>query len=100
MKFLKIKFINLIQIFIVVCFCLFNFSQNAEVLALTSSEGHNFVSSAVKNVGPAVVKIDTERLVERQQFDPTLLDPLLRDLLGEQGISPEKIGRASCRERV
>jgi len=37
-----------------------------------------------------VVKIDTERLVERQQFDPTLLDPLLRDLLGEQGITPER----------
>ena len=90
MKFLKIKFINLIQIFIIFCFCLANFSQKAEVLALTSSENHNFVSSAVKNVGPAVVKIDTERLVERQQFDPTLLDPLLRDLLGEQGISPER----------
>ena len=81
MKSLKIKFINLIQIFIIVCVCLVNFSQKSEVLALTSSEGHNFVSSAVKNVGPAVVKIDTERLVERQQFDPTLLDPLLRDLL-------------------
>ena len=63
MKSLKIKFINLIQIFIIFCFCLINFFQKAEVLALTSSENHNFVSSAVKNVGPAVVKIDTERLV-------------------------------------
>ena len=90
MKFLKIKFTNLIQIFIIVCFCLINISQSSEVLALTSFESHNFVSSAVKNVGPAVVKIDTERLVERQQFDPTLLDPLLRDLLGEQGITPER----------
>tara|TARA_B100000424_G_scaffold163659_1_gene125454 strand:- start:634 stop:1119 length:486 start_codon:yes stop_codon:yes gene_type:complete len=87
---LKIKFINLIQIFIIVCFYLVFFAQGVEVLALTSSENHNFVSSAVKNVGPAVVKIDTERLVERQQFDPTLLDPLLRDLLGDQGISPER----------
>ena len=90
MKFLKVKFINLIQMFIVVCFCLVNFSQINEVSALTSSESHNFVSSAVKNVSPAVVKIDTERLVERQQFDPTLLDPLLRDLLGDQGITPER----------
>ena len=90
MKFLKVKFINLIQIFIVICFCILNFFQNAEVLALTSFESHNFVSSAVKNIAPAVVKIDTERLVERQQFDPTLLDPLLRDLLGEQGITPER----------
>ena len=75
MKFLKIKFINLIQIFIITCFYLFNSFQNSEVLALTSFENHNFVSSAVKNVSPSVVKIDTERLVERQQFDPALLDP-------------------------
>jgi len=88
--FLKIKLINLIQIFIVICFCLVNLSQKTEVLALTSFESHNFVSSAVKNVSPAVVKIDTERLVERQQFDPNLLDPLLRDLLGEQGIKPDR----------
>ena len=90
MKHLKVKFINLIQIFIIACFYLLNNFQNAEVFALNSSESHNFVSSAVKNVGPAVVKIDTERLVERQQFDPNLLDPLLRDLLGEQGITPER----------
>ena len=90
MKFLKIKFINLIQIFIIICFCLVNISQKAEVLALNPSENRNFVSSAVKSVSPSVVKIDTERLVERQQFDPTLLDPLLRDLLGEPGITPDK----------
>ena len=90
MKILKIKFMNLIQIFIVICFFVFNFSNNTQVLASTPSITHNFVSSAVKNVGPAVVKIDTERLVERQQFDPTLLDPLLRDLLGEQGVTPER----------
>ena len=90
MKFLKVKFINLIQLLIIVCFCLVNFSQGGKVFALTSFESHNFVSSAVKNVGPAVVKIDTERLIERQQFDPTLLDPLLRDLLGEQGITPDR----------
>ena len=90
MKFLKIKFTNLIRIFIIFCFCLVNFYQQGEVLALASFDSHNFVSTAVKNVGPAVVKIDTERLVERQQFDPTLLDPLLRDLLGEPGISPDR----------
>ena len=90
MKSLKIKFINLIKIFIIICFCLVNFSPRTEVLALTSSENNNFVSSAVKNVGPAVVKIDTERLIERQQFDPTLLDPLLRDLLGEPSMTPDR----------
>ena len=89
MNFLKIKFFNLISIFIILCFCLVNFSQETDVFALTP-ENHNFVSSAVKNVSPAVVKIDTERSVERQQFDPNLLDPLLRDLLGEPGVFPDK----------
>ncbi len=90
MKFLKIKFIDLIKMFIIVCFCVVNLSQQTEVLALNSFDTHNFVSDAVKNVAPAVVRIDTERLVERQQFDPTLLDPLLRDLLGEPGNTPDR----------
>ena len=90
MKFLTIKFIDLIKMFIIVCFCLGNFFQETEVLALNSFDTNNFVSDAVKNVAPAVVRIDTERLVERQQFDPTLLDPLLRDLLGEPGITPDR----------
>ena len=89
MKFTKIKLTNLIPIFITV-FCLINLFQETEVLALSSFDNQNFVSSAVKNVSPAVVKIDTERLIERQQFDPTLLDPLLRDLLGEPGIGPDR----------
>ena len=79
MKFLEIKFNDLIKILITIFLCLVNFLQQNEVLALSSFENHNFVSEAVKVVSPAVVKIDTERLVERQQFDPTLLDPLLRD---------------------
>ena len=90
MRFLKTKLTNLLKIsFIVFSFviCFYPFS---EVLALNSVDGHNFVSDAVKKVGPAVVRIDTERLVERQQFDPTLLDPLLRDLLGEPGLAPDR----------
>ena len=90
MKFLKIKFVNLITVFIIFCFCLINFITQPEVLAINSFDNHNFVSEAVKNVGPAVVKIDTERLVERQKFDQTLLDPLLRDLLGEPGMAPDR----------
>ena len=66
------------------------FFSNVKAFALDSIENHNFISSAVKQVGPAVVRIDTERSVERQQFDPTLLDPLLRDLLGEPGLLPDK----------
>ncbi len=91
MKFLNVKFVDSIKvIIIIVCFALINLSQKIEVLALDSFDNHNFVSEAVKNVTPAVVRIDTERLVERQQFDPTLLDPLLRDLLGEPGLTPDR----------
>ena len=90
MKLLKIKRIDVIKISVVLFICAINFSKNSMVFALDSSDNHNFVSDAVKNVGPAVVRIDTERLVERQQFDPTLLDPLLRDLLGEPGITPDR----------
>ena len=52
--------------------------------------GHSFVARAVEKVAPAVVRIDTERTVERQPFDPTLIDPLLRDLLGDPATGPER----------
>ena len=90
MRFLKTKFKYLLNISIVVSTFVLYFSPFSEVLALDSLDGHNFISDAVKNVVPAVVRIDTERLVERQQFDPTLLDPLLRDLLGEPGMTPDR----------
>ena len=51
---------------------------------------HSFVAEAVRNVAPAVVRIDTERTIEHEQFDPTLIDPLLRDLLGEPNLGPER----------
>ena len=89
MRFLKTKFSYLFKISLIITFIIF-FYTFSEVLAVYFIDGHNFVSDAVKKVGPAVVKIDTERLVERQQFDPTLLDPLLRDLLGEPGIAPDR----------
>ena len=44
---------------------------------------HSFVADVVRRVAPSVVRIDTERPIERQPFDPTLIDPLLRDLLGD-----------------
>ena len=57
---------------------------------LSVDKEHSFVADAVRNVAPAVVRIDTERTVEREAFDPTLLDPLLRDLLGDPGLVPER----------
>ena len=73
---------------------LFPFAAGVQpVWALSGLDGttsHNFVADAVSQVAPAVVRIDTERTVQRQPFDPTLIDPLLRDLLGEPGIGPER----------
>ncbi|WP_232200689.1 trypsin-like peptidase domain-containing protein [Synechococcus sp. CC9616] len=51
---------------------------------------HSFVADVVQRVAPSVVRIDTERPVERQPFDPTLIDPLLRDLLGDPPQGPER----------
>ena len=82
LKFIKFFFMGLI-LFI-------PFYPYSEVLSAPITNSHNFVSEAIKNVAPAVVRIDTERSIERQQFDPTLLDPLLRDLLGEPDLIPDR----------
>jgi len=63
-------------------------------LAATASP-HSFVAEAVRRVGPAVVRIDTERNVARQAFDPALLDPLLRDLFGDPSGSMRERGQGS-----
>jgi S1-C subfamily serine protease len=46
-------------------------------------------------VSPAVVRIDTERQVARPAFDPTMLDPLLRDLMGDPSTSMRERGQGS-----
>ena len=43
----------------------------------------SFVTAAVARTGPAVVRIDTERIVTRR-FDPFFDDPIFRDFFGEQ----------------
>ncbi len=63
----------------------------ASAVQIPTYEGnHNFVAEAVLRVAPAVVRIDTERTLDRQPFDPNLIDPLLRDLLGEPGYGVER----------
>ena len=64
-------------------------SPSAAVAAAVDAS-HSFVAEAVRQVAPAVVRIDTERRVQRQPYDPTLIDPLLRDLLGEPGMGPQR----------
>jgi S1-C subfamily serine protease len=50
---------------------------------------HNFVSEAVNRVGPAVVRIDTERTIVRSvPSDPFFGDPFFRQFFGNEGLSP------------
>jgi S1-C subfamily serine protease len=62
---------------------------SSSVVALQPSpapiQAGSFVASAVEQVGPAVVRIDTERTVTRQ-MDPLFEDPFFRRFFGEQMI--------------
>ncbi|MFN9546130.1 MAG: trypsin-like peptidase domain-containing protein [Cyanobacteriota bacterium] len=64
-------------------------------LDATAAHPRSFVAEAVRRAGPAVVRIDTERNVARQAFDPALLDPLLRDLFGDPSGSMRERGQGS-----
>jgi Do/DeqQ family serine protease len=53
-----------------------------------TASGQSFVAAAVNKVGPAVVRIDTERTVTRQTSpDPLMDDPFFRRFFGEDGFS-------------
>jgi S1-C subfamily serine protease len=53
------------------------------------------VAQAVRKVAPAVVRIDTERTEGRDPFDPSILDPLLRELFGDPGQGLRERGQGS-----
>ena len=59
------------------------------------TSNHSFVSAAVKRVGPAVVRIDTERTVPRIGLDPSFSDPLLREMFGDQIPNSRERGQGS-----
>ncbi len=67
----------------------------APVLAAPAGSRHSFVADAVRRVAPAVVRIDTERTARGAAFDPTMLDPLLRDLFGDPSGSLRERGQGS-----
>ncbi len=66
-----------------------------QVAAVARPVPHSFVAKAARAVAPAVVRIDIERSVARQPFDPALLDPLLRDLFGDPAGSRRERGQGS-----
>ena len=53
-------------------------------------ESHSFVANVARRVSPSVVRIDIERELQTDEFESDLLDPLLRDLLGDLGTLPKK----------
>ncbi len=53
-------------------------------------ESHSFVANVASKVSPSVVRIDIERELQTDEFESDLLDPLLRDLLGDLGTFPKK----------
>ena len=57
---------------------------------LNISQSHSFVANVAKRVSPSVVRIDIERDIQADEFESDLLDPLLRDLLGDLGGFPQK----------
>jgi len=58
----------------------------AQNLSTSASTRGSFVTAAVKRVGPAVVRIDTERTVTRR-VDPFFDDPFFRRFFGEDFFS-------------
>jgi S1-C subfamily serine protease len=67
----------------------------ADLPGVQDSASHSFVADAARRVGPAVVRIDTERTTSATSFDPTMLDPLLRDLFGDPSGSMRERGQGS-----
>ncbi len=57
-------------------------SKAAPTLAAVSPTGHSFVADAVQQIGPAVVRIDTERTITRN-LDPIFDDPFFRRFFGD-----------------
>ncbi len=53
-------------------------------------EAHSFIANVASKVSPSVVRIDIEREIQTDEFESDLLDPLLRDLLGDLGTFPQK----------
>ncbi len=54
------------------------------------NESHSFVANVASRVSPSVVRIDIERELQTDEFESDLIDPLLRDLLGDLGTFPKK----------
>lgn len=66
-----------------------SFQSSAQRPRITVQEG-DFVAATVQQVGPAVVRIDTERMIIRLPPNPALNDPFLRRFFGLEPPSPQQ----------
>jgi len=62
-------------------------TELAQASVPTPASSRNFVASAIQRVGPAVVRLDTERTVARS--NPFADDPFFRRFFGNEGL-PER----------
>ena len=89
--------LEMMRVFRYICFLstilFFFFLGPISVLASEDfqlNESHSFVANVASRVSPSVVRIDIERDLQTDEFESDLLDPLLRDLLGDLGTFPKK----------
>lgn len=62
-----------------------SFAESQQVAQVPTPANRNFVAAAVDRVGPAVVRIDTERVVTRRIApDPFFNDPFFRQFFGDR----------------
>ena len=84
------RFINIFSLFSILFCFLFEPISVFALADFQESESHSFVANVASKVSPSVVRIDIEREFQTDEFESDLLDPLLKDLLGDLGTFPKK----------
>ena len=84
------RFISIFSLFSILFCFLFEPISLFALADFQESESHSFVANVASKVSPSVVRIDIEREFQTDEFESDLLDPLLKDLLGDLGTFPKK----------
>ena len=84
------RFISIFSLFSILFCFLFEPISVFAIADFQESESHSFVANVASKVSPSVVRIDIEREFQTDEFESDLLDPLLKDLLGDLGTFPKK----------
>ena len=84
------RFISIFSLFSILFCFLFEPISVFALADFQESESHSFVANVASKISPSVVRIDIEREFQTDEFESDLLDPLLKDLLGDLGTFPKK----------